>query len=86
MPPAGKQYPTDVLLHSNPLPFIFYAAYGTVYLVQKLTGVDKDKIYAMKVLKKGIVSLKKKTAEHTRTERQVGVERAKSSNKSTSRY
>ncbi|XP_041768748.1 uncharacterized protein LOC121591817 [Anopheles merus] len=46
-------------------------AYGTVYLVQKLTGVDKDKIYAMKVLKKGIVSLKKKTAEHTRTERQV---------------
>uniref|UniRef100_A0A182Q8V7 non-specific serine/threonine protein kinase n=1 Tax=Anopheles farauti TaxID=69004 RepID=A0A182Q8V7_9DIPT len=46
-------------------------AYGTVYLVQKLTGIDKDKIYAMKVLKKGVVSLKKKTAEHTRTERQV---------------
>uniref|UniRef100_A0A182Y355 non-specific serine/threonine protein kinase n=1 Tax=Anopheles stephensi TaxID=30069 RepID=A0A182Y355_ANOST len=46
-------------------------AYGTVYLVRKLTGVDKNKIYAMKVLKKGIVSLKKKTAEHTRTERQV---------------
>uniref|UniRef100_A0A182P0Z4 non-specific serine/threonine protein kinase n=1 Tax=Anopheles epiroticus TaxID=199890 RepID=A0A182P0Z4_9DIPT len=46
-------------------------AYGTVYLVQKLNGVDKNKIYAMKVLKKGIVSLKKKTAEHTRTERQI---------------
>ncbi|XP_053674358.1 uncharacterized protein LOC128724661 [Anopheles nili] len=46
-------------------------AYGTVYMVRKLTGVDKNKIYAMKVLKKGIVSLKKKTAEHTRTERQV---------------
>ncbi|XP_053663772.1 uncharacterized protein LOC128712933 [Anopheles marshallii] len=46
-------------------------AYGTVFLVRKTTGVDKNKIYAMKVLKKGIVSLKKKTAEHTRTERQV---------------
>uniref|UniRef100_A0A182MX20 Mitogen-activated protein kinase n=1 Tax=Anopheles culicifacies TaxID=139723 RepID=A0A182MX20_9DIPT len=46
-------------------------AYGTVFLVRKITGVDKNKIYAMKVLKKGIVSLKKKTAEHTRTERQV---------------
>uniref|UniRef100_A0A4Y0BEH6 Mitogen-activated protein kinase n=1 Tax=Anopheles funestus TaxID=62324 RepID=A0A4Y0BEH6_ANOFN len=46
-------------------------AYGTVFLVRKKTGVDKEKVYAMKVLKKGIVSLKKKTAEHTRTERQV---------------
>ncbi|XP_058066363.1 ribosomal protein S6 kinase alpha-5 [Anopheles bellator] len=46
-------------------------AYGMVFLVRKITGVDKATLYAMKVLKKGIVSQKKKTAEHTRTERQV---------------
>ncbi|XP_052859880.1 ribosomal protein S6 kinase alpha-4 [Anopheles cruzii] len=46
-------------------------AYGMVFLVRKVTGVDKATLYAMKVLKKGIVSQKKKTAEHTRTERQV---------------
>uniref|UniRef100_A0A2M4CK83 non-specific serine/threonine protein kinase n=1 Tax=Anopheles darlingi TaxID=43151 RepID=A0A2M4CK83_ANODA len=46
-------------------------AYGIVYLVRKIDGVDDGKLYAMKVLKKSVVAAKKKTAEHTRTERQV---------------
>ncbi|XP_058125183.1 uncharacterized protein LOC131293998 [Anopheles ziemanni] len=46
-------------------------AYGTVFLVRKLTGIDRNKIYAMKVLRKCVVILKEKTAEHTRTERQI---------------
>ncbi|XP_035789373.1 uncharacterized protein LOC118465335 [Anopheles albimanus] len=46
-------------------------AYGMVYLVRKIDGIDDGKLYAMKVLKKSVVAAKKKTAEHTRTERQV---------------
>lgn len=46
-------------------------AYGRVYLVQKRDGIDKGQLYAMKVLKKVTITLKKKTTEHTKTERQV---------------
>ncbi|KAK7173945.1 hypothetical protein R3I93_003697 [Phoxinus phoxinus] len=46
-------------------------AYGKVFLVRKVSGHDKDKLYAMKVLKKAAIVQKAKTAEHTRTERQV---------------
>lgn len=46
-------------------------AYGKVFLVRKLTGIDRNKLYAMKVLKKSTICQKKKTAEHTKTERQV---------------
>ncbi|XP_053684125.1 ribosomal protein S6 kinase alpha-5 [Sabethes cyaneus] len=46
-------------------------AYGKVFLVRKLGGVDHNKLYAMKVLKKATICQKKKTAEHTKTERQV---------------
>ncbi|XP_058466795.1 ribosomal protein S6 kinase alpha-5 [Malaya genurostris] len=46
-------------------------AYGKVFLVRKLGGVDHNKLYAMKVLKKSTICQKKKTAEHTKTERQV---------------
>lgn len=46
-------------------------AYGKVYLVRKKSGHDKGQLYAMKVLKKTTVVQKKKTAEHTKTERQV---------------
>ncbi|XP_062540823.1 ribosomal protein S6 kinase alpha-5 [Armigeres subalbatus] len=46
-------------------------AYGKVFLVRKIGGVDNDKLYAMKVLKKATICQKKKTAEHTKTERQV---------------
>lgn len=46
-------------------------AYGQVFLVRKLTGHDKGKLYAMKVLRKEIVAQKTKTLDHTRTERKV---------------
>lgn len=54
------------------LPFSFYPpAYGKVFLVRKVSGHDAGKLYAMKVLKKATIVQKAKTAEHTRTERQV---------------
>uniref|UniRef100_A0A674CSK8 Ribosomal protein S6 kinase n=1 Tax=Salmo trutta TaxID=8032 RepID=A0A674CSK8_SALTR len=46
-------------------------AYGKVFLVRKNSGHDEGKLYAMKVLKKAAIVQKAKTAEHTRTERQV---------------
>ncbi|XP_029453648.1 ribosomal protein S6 kinase alpha-5 [Rhinatrema bivittatum] len=46
-------------------------AYGKVFLVRKISGHDAGKLYAMKVLKKATIVQKAKTAEHTRTERQV---------------
>jgi ribosomal protein S6 kinase alpha-5 len=46
-------------------------AYGKVFLVEKITGVDIGHLYAMKVLEKSKVTQKKKTTEHTRTEREV---------------
>eukprot|EP00062_Callorhinchus_milii_P023671 gi/632982772/ref/XP_007908320.1/ PREDICTED: ribosomal protein S6 kinase alpha-5 [Callorhinchus milii] len=46
-------------------------AYGKVFLVRKISGHDTGKLYAMKVLKKASIVQKAKTAEHTRTERQV---------------
>uniref|UniRef100_A0AAY5ETB3 non-specific serine/threonine protein kinase n=1 Tax=Electrophorus electricus TaxID=8005 RepID=A0AAY5ETB3_ELEEL len=46
-------------------------AYGKVFLVRKISGHDEGKLYAMKVLKKAAIVQKAKTAEHTRTERQV---------------
>lgn len=47
------------------------SAYGKVFLVRKVSGHDAGKPYAMKVLKKATIVQKAKTAEHTRTERQV---------------
>ncbi|KPU78610.1 uncharacterized protein Dana_GF10552, isoform C [Drosophila ananassae] len=46
-------------------------AYGRVFLVRKLTRHDAGKLYAMKVLNKITVVQKRKTAEHTKTERVV---------------
>ena len=53
--------------------FLSISAYGKVFLVRKMGGVDHNKLYAMKVLKKATICQKKKTAEHTRTERQVSI-------------
>ncbi|KAL6420206.1 hypothetical protein ACFW04_013824 [Cataglyphis niger] len=48
------------LTHFNVLEHIASGAYGKVYLVQKLVGVDAGKLYAMKVLKKEeMVDIKK---------------------------
>ncbi|XP_059485343.1 ribosomal protein S6 kinase alpha-5-like isoform X2 [Neocloeon triangulifer] len=46
-------------------------AYGKVFLVRKVGGQDSGRLYAMKVLKKATIVQKKKTTEHTKTERQV---------------
>ncbi|XP_041450647.1 chromosomal serine/threonine-protein kinase JIL-1 [Drosophila obscura] len=46
-------------------------AYGRVFLVRKLTRHDAGQLYAMKVLNKITVVQKRKTAEHTKTERVV---------------
>ncbi|KAK9877245.1 hypothetical protein WA026_016989 [Henosepilachna vigintioctopunctata] len=46
-------------------------AYGKVFLVRKRGGLDDGRLYAMKVLKKATIIQKKKTTEHTKTERQV---------------
>lgn len=51
--------------------FDFPLAYGRVFLVRKLTRHDAGKLYAMKVLNKITVVQKRKTAEHTKTERVV---------------
>lgn len=48
-----------------------FAAYGKVFLVRKKGGKDAGRLYAMKVLKKATIVQKKKTTEHTKTERQV---------------
>lgn len=50
---------------------VFVSAYGKVFLVRKRGGCDDGKLYAMKVLKKATIIQKKKTTEHTKTERQV---------------
>ncbi|CAD7083225.1 unnamed protein product [Hermetia illucens] len=59
------------MTHFDPLKVLGTGAYGKVYLVRKKGGSDHGKLYAMKVLKKATIVQKKKTAEHTRTERQV---------------
>ena len=51
--------------------FCVLAAYGKVFMVRKVGGNDNGKLYAMKVLKKASIVQKRKTTEHTRTERQV---------------
>lgn len=50
---------------------LIFLAYGTVFLVRKKGGIDNNNLYAMKVLKKTNIVQKVKTAEHTKTERQV---------------
>jgi ribosomal protein S6 kinase alpha-5 len=50
---------------------LFVSAYGKVFLVRKRGGVDHGRLYAMKVLTKASIIQKKKTTEHTKTERQV---------------
>lgn len=68
-------YITPVLLYDINIILLtiifFVTAYGKVFLVRKRVGVDEGKLYAMKVLKKASIVQKLKTAEHTRTERQV---------------
>ncbi|XP_044753134.1 ribosomal protein S6 kinase alpha-5-like [Coccinella septempunctata] len=57
--------------HFEMLKVLGTGAYGKVFLVRKKGGADHGRLYAMKVLKKATIVQKKKTAEHTMTERQV---------------
>lgn len=58
-------------MFANNTYFFKFTAYGKVFLVRKVGGHDHRKLYAMKVLKKAAIIQKKKTTEHTKTERQV---------------
>ncbi|XP_015599737.1 ribosomal protein S6 kinase alpha-5 isoform X2 [Cephus cinctus] len=59
------------MTHFDLLKVLGTGAYGKVFLVRKRTGADAGRLYAMKVLKKASIVQKKKTTEHTKTERQV---------------
>lgn len=52
---------------------MYILAYGKVFLVRKVGGKDNGVLYAMKVLEKETIIQKKKTAEHTTTERLVSI-------------
>ena len=60
-----------ILLNNIIFRIFSISAYGKVFLVRKVKGQDAGKLYAMKVLKKAMIVQKKKTTEHTKTERQV---------------
>ncbi|XP_017893258.1 ribosomal protein S6 kinase alpha-5 isoform X2 [Ceratina calcarata] len=59
------------MTHFDLLKVLGTGAYGKVFLVRKRTGADIGQLYAMKVLKKASIIQRKKTTEHTKTERQV---------------
>ncbi|XP_033329616.2 ribosomal protein S6 kinase alpha-5 isoform X2 [Megalopta genalis] len=59
------------MTHFDLLKVLGTGAYGKVFLVRKRIGTDAGRLYAMKVLKKAFIVQKKKTTEHTKTERQV---------------
>ncbi|XP_015125909.1 ribosomal protein S6 kinase alpha-5 isoform X1 [Diachasma alloeum] len=59
------------MTHFDLLKVLGTGAYGKVFLVRKRIGADVGRLYAMKVLKKATIVQKKKTTEHTKTERQV---------------
>jgi len=42
-----------------------------VFMVRKTTGYDRGKLFAMKVLRKASLVIKKKDAEHTKAERHI---------------
>lgn len=79
-----SSYPSDYVRATYRAEFSFnkffsflmhtHKAYGKVFLVRKHGGRDDMKLYAMKVLKKSAIVQKVKTAEHTKTERQVYVQ------------
>nr|XP_012229128.1 PREDICTED: LOW QUALITY PROTEIN: ribosomal protein S6 kinase alpha-5 [Linepithema humile] len=57
--------------HFDLLKVLGTGAYGKVFLVRKKMGTDAGRLYAMKVLKKATIVSRRKTTEHTKTERQI---------------
>lgn len=69
---AAWNFLIKIILHGQDINKVYFVpAYGKVFLVRKRGGTDNGKLYAMKVLKKATIVQKKKTTEHTKTERQV---------------
>ncbi|KAK0168690.1 hypothetical protein PV327_002466 [Microctonus hyperodae] len=68
---ANSGGPRVDMTHFDLLKVLGTGAYGKVFLVRKRIGADAGRLYAMKVLKKASIVQKKKTTEHTKTERQV---------------
>jgi len=64
---AGKAGPSDFELRK----VLGKGGYGKVFQVRKLSGEDKNKIYAMKVLKKATIVRNQKDTAHTKAERNI---------------
>lgn len=64
---GGKAGPQDFELRK----VLGKGGYGKVFQVRKLTGDDKGKIYAMKVLKKATIVRNQKDTAHTKAERNI---------------
>merc|ERR1719284_1614568 len=64
---GGKAGPHDFELRK----VLGKGGYGKVFQVRKLTGEDKGKIYAMKVLKKATIVRNSKDTAHTKAERNI---------------
>ncbi|GFQ86854.1 ribosomal protein S6 kinase beta-1 [Trichonephila clavata] len=50
---------------------IGYGAFGKVYLVKKITGKDQGNLFAMKILRKDVISQKEKDIRYTKAERNI---------------
>ncbi|KAF8763426.1 Ribosomal protein S6 kinase beta-1 like protein [Argiope bruennichi] len=64
---SGKTGPKDFEL----LKVLGKGGYGKVFQVRKITGKDKGKLFAMKVLKKDTIAKNKKDTAHTKAERNI---------------
>ncbi|KAE9554313.1 hypothetical protein FO519_002484 [Halicephalobus sp. NKZ332] len=66
-PPNTRVGPQDFQL----LRVLGKGGYGKVLQVRKLTGTDKDRVFAMKVLKKASLICNQKDTAHTKAERNI---------------
>ena len=66
-PPNTRVGPADFQL----LRVLGKGGYGKVLQVRKITGADKDRIFAMKVLKKASLIRNQKDTAHTKAERNI---------------
>lgn len=66
-PPNIRVGPNDFQL----LRVLGKGGYGKVLQCKKLTGADKDRIFAMKILKKASLIRNQKDTDHTKAERNI---------------
>uniref|UniRef100_A0A915MZ26 Protein kinase domain-containing protein n=1 Tax=Meloidogyne javanica TaxID=6303 RepID=A0A915MZ26_MELJA len=66
-PPNTKVGPEDFQL----LKVLGKGGYGKVFQVKKVSGTDRNKIFAMKVLKKATIIRNQKDTAHTKAERNI---------------